>query len=286
MGRRQNTLDQRVLVAVAPAMSDLRATQQLLNRFLWSSELSYGYMLANAPKVFPDAQQSASEALGHIVSGAWYPNNQGRIKLPTTIGKVLQQVADNTIHIYRAVLVYFGSAFEDYLDKRIGSKRETSSWGPYVKSLSLPELANANFPVSLKTLVRADICRNIRNRIVHPPFTIPTSFREQMVTDWQTKIIKQIKGTRWFNSECEKTVKEAFGQVIAQAVNLVKGEENAGKNTPIEYFYSLFNFTNLDTLAFEIEEALIGEGEILDGRVARKGSYVNRRDLIVASLLD
>src|SRR2546422_2795513 len=104
-------------------MVQLRATQTLLNQFLWTTELSYGYMLANSSTAFPDLTQSAVEVLGHVTTAAWYPNNQGRIKFGDTIGKVLEQINANTVHVYRAVLVYFASAFENYLKQRVGSRK-------------------------------------------------------------------------------------------------------------------------------------------------------------------
>ncbi len=47
-------------------------------------------------------------------------------------------------------------------------------------------------------------------------------------------------------------------------------------------FYMLFSFTNLDSLAFAIEEALQPPGARPGGRVSRKQAVVRRADLILA----
>ncbi len=58
-------------------------------------------------------------------------------------------------------------------------------------------------------------------------------------------------------------------------------QKSRAPEMPIELFYALFNFTCLDTLAFQIEEALIDSGQILDCYAWRKESAVRRTDLII-----
>ena len=283
MGRRDNSTDERVTVAISREMADLRVVQTTLNHFLWTTEIAYGYMLAEAPAAFANLDQPAVEVLRHITTEAWYPTNQGRIKFGETVGKILDQVTANTVHVYRAVLVFFSSAFENYLDRRLrhlcvnGQKR---SWGPLYESLTYPELQQCTTPLRLRTVLCADICRLVRNRMVHPPFVVPISLSDPEVCRWQTSVTRRLRRTVW-TSASDSIIKEAFHQVVGQAANHLKEARQKGKNLPIELFYMLFTFTNLDSLAFEIEEALIPADTILDGRGSRKREYVRRTDMIV-----
>src|SRR5712664_1629476 len=109
--------DHRVSVAVSIDMEHLRATQRFLNYFLWSTELAYGHVLAHGPDQFRDPQQLAADALSNIAAEAWYPSSQGRIKYRETVESFLAHIRSNTTNVCRAVLVFFYSAFEDYLDR-------------------------------------------------------------------------------------------------------------------------------------------------------------------------
>ncbi len=120
MGRRQGTIDPRVVVSVSEEMANLRKFQTMLNGFWQSSELAYGFFESQADTMFSDKERPTIELLGHIESIVWFPNNQGRIKHEENIGTTLKQVHESTVHAYRATLLSFCSAFEAYLGKRIG----------------------------------------------------------------------------------------------------------------------------------------------------------------------
>jgi hypothetical protein len=62
--------------------------------------------------------------------------------------------------------------------------------------------------------------------------------------------------------------------VIGQAVKHVDDARKNRKSLPIELFYMLFAFTNLDTLAFDIEEALVPHGSRPGGEITRKAAAV------------
>lgn len=284
MGRREGTVDARVCVAVSSEMGDLRRTQTALNRFLWPTELSYNYVLAELPKAFRDTEQPAADALSNLRSTAWYKNNQGRIKYAGTIGQTVTQVRENTPYIYRTVLVYFASAFEDYLDRRLARVRPKArggGWGPYSQSLALPALMDAPAPLQLKDVIAADVCRWLRNRVIHPPFELPSSTSDENLTEFRSYILADIQKTSWWDSLTADVVKNSVGQLIGQAANHKKQAEKTGWDVPIELFYSLFNFTCLDTMAFQIEEALIPKNTRLDGYAWRTKEDVRRTDLII-----
>ena len=282
MPRREGTVDSRVKISVSSLMRQLRVTQTSLNRFLWTTELSYGYILESAPGALSDRDKKAAEALGHITSGAWYRNNQGRIKLDETVGQFLDDVACNTIHVYRSVVVHFFSAFEAYLEDRVGELKQTrGGWGPYLRSLAVQELMSARYPVRVRTVLCADLSREVRNRMVHPPFEIPDSLAHPLTAIWRKRLTDVLIDAGWATESVERTVAEALAQVIGQVANHISTARKEGKTYPPEYFYMLFAFTNLDNLAFEIEEAMMPTGIQSDAWVWRKRDYVRRTDLLV-----
>jgi hypothetical protein len=284
MGRRQGTVDDRVLVAVSKSMAALRQTQGVLNGFWQTSELAYGYLLTRSATDFPDLTRPTAEALGHIQSEVWYPNNQGRIKRRDTIGETLQQVRDNTTHVYRAALLSFFSAFEVYLDTEVEQHKppNVTRWGEYVRSLASPSLRFASCPLPLRTVLCADFCREVRNQLVHESFSVPTSVTDGYLPEWKQRLYKRACAAGWSPSEATSEVDYAFHQVIGQAVDHVQQAKASGKDLPIVLFYMLFSFTNLDSLAFAIEEALQPPGARPGGRVSRKQAVVRRADLILA----
>src|SRR5688572_16837227 len=155
MGRRQGTIAPRVVVSVSESMANLRSFQAILNGFWQSSELAYGFFESHADTIFSDKERPTLELLGHIESIVWFPNNQGRIKHDENIGTTLKQVHENTVHVYRASLLSFYSAFEAYLGKRIGPENQT--WGPFVKTLSIDSLIFSPCQVQLRTILCADL---------------------------------------------------------------------------------------------------------------------------------
>jgi hypothetical protein len=274
----------------------LRESQAYLNYFLWTSEVAYGYTLESAARQFPDATILASEAFANVTTAAWYPTNQGSHKYRDTVGSFLDHVRQNTVHVYRAVILFFASAFESYLTERVAVlervamlklSRRNHSWGPYVKSLAIPELHSAHCPIQLRTVLCADICRQIRNCMVHPPFKIPTTLSDPEVNNWRVYLFREAKSAKWPEAHTDAKLNSAldwaFSRVIGEAERQVAQAKTAKKDLPVELFYTLFNFTNLDNLGFQIEEALIPVGSqiLVKGRCDRKKDFVRRDDLII-----
>src|ERR1700731_2382145 len=110
---------ERADVAVSKENEELRTIQTYLNHFLWSSEIAYGYTLDVVGRTFLNQEIPANEAFAHLTSEAWDPTNQGRLKFVDTVGAFLDHVRSNTNHVYRAVIIFFASAFENYLDTRL-----------------------------------------------------------------------------------------------------------------------------------------------------------------------
>lgn len=284
MGRRDGTVDPRVWVSVSDSMAKLRRTQGVLNGFWQTSELAYGYLLLS-PAILAEAPARPTvDVLGHVESAVWFPNNQGRIKRRNTIGTTLTQVRDNTVHTYRATLFSFFAAFEAYLEERVAHLKPAGMrWGEYVRSLSQPALIRGAWSVPLPTLLCADLCREVRNKMIHEDFWVPSSLNDPRVLEWKSRLQTRANAAGWTTSEVGAAVNFATHQVIGQAVAHVQNAKREGKTLPLELFYMLFSFTNLDSLAFALEEVLQPLGSGPANQISRKQSAVRRTDLIIGS---
>jgi hypothetical protein len=157
---------------------------------------------------------------------AWYPSNQGNIKYRGTAGQVLEQTTKNTTYIYRAVVVFFVTAFERYLERRIGDKRRTTrggGWGPYTESLAIPVLQTGGksmlqnpFSVQLKSLLEADFVREIRNRLVHtdPNRPVPHARTDEASKQLQAYARGWCHRAGLWSATCDSTIKQCANQVF------------------------------------------------------------------------
>lgn len=277
MGRRAGTIDPRVRVAVSEEMARLRRTQNRLNAFWANTELCYAYVLSHRDTVFADRGRRSVEVLGHLTSEVWYPSNQGRIKRDETVEAFLDAVTLNTVGVYRSTLIAFYSAFEVFLERRVGSLRTGGRWGPF--AFSLQRLRMAPWPLRLTTVLRADLCRRLRNMLAHGETRLPHATDASPVNGWRRELARSARSGGWSEAEAHEAADAAVNQVVGEALRQVEMAAETGKALPVDYFYMLFTFTNLDSLAFEIEEALIPEGEAPRSRVSRKATAVRREDL-------
>jgi hypothetical protein len=272
---------ERVEVAVSPHMERLRTHQQQLNHFLWSTELSYGLVLVRGKPGFSNLAEHVSKALKDVESQAWYPSTQGRIKYDPRVSGFLDQVSRNTTEVYQAVLIRWYSYFEQYLEERVRPVfQPRSSWGPLTQLLGANQLTGAGARARPKTVVQADLCRHIRNRMVHDPRDTVDGASHPTVKLWRKRSISNLAPL--LPTKAADIVDRAIQNVIGHALALQEAAKTKdGKDVPLAYFYMLFAFTNFDTMAFEIEESLIPAGQREKGRITRKSSGVRRRDLIV-----
>ena len=285
MGRRDGTIDDRVTVAVSPAMEKLRGLQRELNYFLYSTELSYGLALTGNDARLADSTIPASDALANVYASAWYPSNQGKIKYYATVAGFLEQLGRNARHVSRAIIVQWYSHVEEYLETRvralIGPRQK---WGPLTESLRCDPLLSVPVPVRISTVLRADFCREIRNLIVHGSPELPESYSAPDVVAWKRLRIAELDNGHCASGDPEQLVMDALHYVLGQAINHKRATGREGRRENLEHFYTLFSFTNLDSLAFEIEEALLPTTVLPEGRVTRKASKVRRMDLVVRDL--
>jgi hypothetical protein len=296
-----------IRVRVSSDFGALRKVQRRLNDFMWSTELSYGYVLAS-DQLRTRTDEWTHNVLSHITAEAWYPNAKGKEKYRDKVSTFLAHVTENTTFTYRAVITLFSSAFEDYLEtkrsliKPFGKVDTKTKWGPYLQSLCVPALnwekqVRLRKPLKLLTVLKADLCRLLRNRIVHTPHVLPLSQDDAEAESWKRQLLKSLAASNWYPMTKEKEkekelsrlnrtvggkVNDAVRSFVGGAAHSVARSHSLhGKVVPIEFFYMLFTFTALDALAFEIEEALLGPRAPTDVEVFRDPLYVRRDDLII-----
>lgn len=274
----------RVKVRVSAAMCRLRASQNALNGFWTGSDIAAGFLLADLRARPLPPQTRVRDVLGHIPTEAWHPNRQGRLKAEYTVETLIGTVAATGAHVYRATLVSFHSAFEQYLDERVLALRKGPRWGPLVTALSHPALLRAEVPLRLETILCADLCRVVRNQIVHDAFSAPTSRDSGKVQGWPAMARGAAVQAGWPEAAVVRAVDQALARVIDRASAGVAEAAATGKTLPIELFYMLFTFANLDALACEIEEALLPAGAPGDGIVTRPAGTPRRADLCLDPL--
>ena len=273
----------RVRVRVSAAMCRLRASQNALNRFWTGTDIAAGVLLAElrARPVAPGTP--VRDLLGHVATEAWHLNRQGRLKAEYSVADLAEAVAATRAHVCRATLVSFHSAFEHYLDDRVLPLRVGVRWGPLVTALSHPALRGAPVPLRLETILCADLCRIVRNQIIHDGFAAPASRHSGKVRGWPAMARGAAVGAGWPEPAVAAAIDRALDRVIDRAAAGVAAAETAGKVLPIEMFYMLFTFTNLDALAGEIEEALLPGHAPGDGTVTRLAEVSRRPDLWVGA---
>jgi hypothetical protein len=264
---------------VSEALLELRKTLSLLNRLVWTTELSYGFVLSNPSGIFSDQSQKTIDVLGHVVdTQVWYPNRHGKIRFGENIGIYLNHVRRNTSFVYRSAIVFFLAAFEEYLLKRISAdirvKTRGSGWGPYLVSLSHEKLTSGDRPIHVQTLLCADFCREIRNHIAHRPLQkLPASVDQSKIEGWldQLKAKNEQTLADHITNDAIKSAKDFF---FGEANRCVKSARAEGRYLPTELFYMLFTFANLDKLAIEIENALpVSDGVVLTQKQRRIFDY-------------
>jgi hypothetical protein len=288
IARRDGRVIERAWMAVSPEMAMLRKLQRELNYFLYSTELSYGLALTGNDSRLANGDASVSQALADVYASAWYPSNQGEIKYKVDTSTFLEQLARNARYVSRAVVVQWCSYFEEYLEKRVRRYiHPKQKWGPLTKSLSCDQLRRAGIPIRISTVLRADFCREIRHLIVHGSPHLPDSYDNPEVVRWRDKRVTDLEEGPWIDrasrtdETCSEPVMDALHYVLGQAINHMKATKQEGRRENLEHFYTLFSLTNLDSLAVEIEEALVPHGELPEGRISRKAEAIRRKDLIV-----
>jgi hypothetical protein len=275
----------RARVSVSEAMLNYRRIHDTFNKFWMSTELSYCFVASS--KDFDDPDAPALDVLGHLDSWVWHENNQRRMRWEQTVKQFLAQIHANETHVYRATLLSMFSAFEAYLDQRVGPLRpKVRSWGPFLEKLSpVPAFRKGEGPCPLdpSVILRADICRQIRNKITHEGLKAPMSLEDSAVVAWKGSLLESLDsgGIPWERADVTEAMHAAANDVVGQARNMVGFAHTKGIEVPFEYFYMLDTFANLDSLALRVEQALQPPDAVPDFWVTANERKVLRKDLIV-----
>jgi hypothetical protein len=113
--------------------------------------------------------------------------------------------------------------------------------------------------------------------MAHKGFCSISTIDHPKVKTWERETIKILR-SEWRVSDAEAIVEKALDFTIGLAN---RQRESSGKDLPLDQFYTLYSFSNLDKLAFEIEEALLPHVPTEHGRINRHRGDVRRHDLIV-----
>lgn len=295
-------------ICVSSAYADLRRAQHKLNRFVWSTSVSYGFTLASV-ELQGKSNLFIDDVLAETETPAWHPPSidpsiaaQGESKAPSVkyrhlVRDFLSDVERNTHYVYLNAIVGFFTAFEVYLDSRCKGARfgNEKRWGPYYRSLSGESVywlageagRRHRQPVQLKTVLIADLVRLLRNKIAHAPDNVSAELSSVQVD----RMLEDLAKTRWnqrlreanldqWRLETENTIRRAIRSFEGAAQHKVaRALEEHRLELPIEYFYMLFASRALNSMSFELEEALIEDRSETDAVVLIDDNHVRRPDL-------
>jgi hypothetical protein len=264
---------------MSAAFDNLQRQQTFLNRFLWSTELSYGIVLTTDDKRLKSSEIKLDEALHDVEAQAWYPNAKDAVHYATTVGKFKQHLQFNTGYMYRAVAVLWYSSFESYLNSRVlplltpleqRAQKERGGWGEFVEKLRQDRFASGRLKkaFALDLLIDGDFFRDVRNTLVHAKAKLPhmvvrhpgdmpphASKRgaEFFVGRLAPKVRKYWK-PHWSEEATVRHVGKVLNRAIGGALyNQDKAKTKEHKDIPLAYFYLLFAFTSYRRLAEDIE---------------------------------
>ncbi|MGE0637494.1 MAG: hypothetical protein AB7P01_13705 [Bacteroidia bacterium] len=110
-------------------------------------------------------------------------------------------------------------------------------------------MINGYEKLSFIEVVKADICRKIRNHIVHNPKSLlPNSLGDPIVTGWIDEFKSNISKTNWLKTYDTQTlhsdIEKGFQEMIDNAEKELK-KASPEKGLKIEFFYMIFTFTTL-----------------------------------------
>ncbi len=270
--------NEQVSVAVSLAREKLRDAQRQLNWLLWSSELAYGVVLTTDDRRLTKHDDRVSVALASVEALAWYPNYKGGPHYDASVRSFREQLVRNTWVLYPPLLVAWFSHFEAYLEERVRPVRGADTpWGPLTRSLAIPDLQKAPVRVRARTVVLADLVREMRNEAVHSGLTTVEGTDHSRIVKWKKQTTLLLRD-HWRSRKPEELVDAALDFFIGLAH---RQRIDSARSLPLDYFYLLYALSNLDKLAFEIEEAMIPNGCIPPGRMRRWRVDVRRQDLII-----
>lgn len=264
-----------VYIAVSEEYRRLREIQTFINRLVWSTELCYSYFIDVFKENKNLQKESIAEVFAELPMQAWFKNKNGTGKYNISLEEHNSIVEANQRFVFRSAIILYNSYFEEYLKSRIKSDARKSKDGEEEMSFLLflnltnRDIRESNLKFNLKNVIMADICRVIRNTIVHQPAETFLSINEvrmeikKKITD---KLMKKPRGyvrclhEEYTESEKKEARDQAINEVIDNAIQEVNFAAERKVILPYEFFFMLFTFTNYNRIAAEIEQVLFEDG--------------------------
>ncbi len=250
-----------VYVKITPEYRNFRNAQTLLNRFVWSTELCYSYFLDVFEADKNSLNISTADLFAHLPIQAWYKNDSGTGKYSLKLREHNDIIQANQTNICRSAIIINNSHFEDYLSSRL--KKD------FLLSCNLnfntKQIGDDKARITLlKKILKADLCRLIRNDLVHRlgnNFIDIKRYKDQKKESFFGILQKCKKDSFLFKNYSPREIDIEFSQAIHEVIDTATKEINIAKQSrnvdlPYEYFFMLYTFTNYDEIAFEIEQAL------------------------------
>ena len=251
-----------VFLKITEEYRKLREIQTFINRFVWSSELCYSYFL----NIFENKKEiwdvSTLELFHDLPIQAWFKNKDGTGKYALSLNDHNTIVKSNQYSIFRSAIILYNSYFDNYLKYRADSRFALC------RNLTNINFERSKIKINIKNLFKADICREIRNLIVHEPvdtFLSITDIRGRARKTIEKHLNKVIKGKKSFllseysEDEIKDNLDKAMNEVFDMARVEVGRAFNRGATLPHEFFFMLYTFTNYNTIAAEIEQILFDD---------------------------
>lgn len=263
-----------VNLRVSHELYALFSMQDRINKFLWTSDAAYAYVLAKLQDQDPDID--AQVALG-VEAAAWQRATSGRRHFEGSLGVFLAALRDNSSHIYGTVFVQYYAAFERYLLRRSGAYRRRGTddaiWSPLISGCQHLS-RGVSFPIPLERVLLADTSRLIRNIVAHGD-EVPAYPDDIRIARWMSRVEAVLRTTQW-EGDYPSLIRSAAGQTFGRVSRVASKFK-----LPALYFYMLFSFTNLSAMALAVEEALFDPVSEKSYTIRRQLKYVRRTELVV-----
>jgi hypothetical protein len=235
------------------AFRQFNTRQQELNHFLWTTELSYGIIKHRQILETYPATTLAGEALKDVVSEAWFPSSQGKIKYKRSIDHMRRQLDKNFVFVLSGVAVLFVTYFEVFVQERCptlsAEYRERRRTMPTPTTLMRDlQRRHPSLTVQPEIILKADLIKVIRNVYLHEGIrAVPRSVADPRVQEWKDRV------KRMSAAYSDVLVEEVVQSVVGAAARNSKKALQKKKSLPEEFFYALFTFTDIRNFAEALE---------------------------------
>jgi hypothetical protein len=230
----------------------------------------------------------APEALGYLPAVAWQPSARGLPHYNRPLGALLNDIGAFD-YICRSTILFFHSAFDSYLQQRV--KPLPSKSKSYLVRLACPRVLEGRCRPKLKAVLAGDLCRYLRNRIVHETAELSVEMGDKILTGWMKRDEDVAATIPWKQADenCEVLIRMTVEEMVKNAGDQqARARAEQGPVPPLDYFYMLFFFADLNRLAFQLDQSLLSEKEVEERRYCINSSRreLLREDIVVGPAID